>query len=42
MGKHRDTEWEQCRFTWGTCDVRSNQPPDSQVLPHLCGGTPQA
>jgi hypothetical protein len=38
-GKH-DRQPEQCRNTWGTCDVRSNDKeanPNEKILPHICG-----
>jgi hypothetical protein len=38
-GKH-EKKTNQCKKTWGTCDVRSNDKkanPNEQTLPHICG-----
>jgi hypothetical protein len=26
-----------CPATWGTCDTRSNRPPENKIMPHKCG-----
>jgi hypothetical protein len=35
-GRHREQPL-LCTYTWGTCDVRSSQPPENTTLPHICG-----